>query len=162
VRVSAAGSGRISIAALLCTRPGDRPRLIWRTRIHRGRKGETKGFREKDYAHLLDDAHQQLGGPIALVWTTTGTHPSAAMKQLIATRAWLRVYQLPAYAPELNPVEAVWAHMQHSLANLAKHTLDQLTVLVKRRLKHIQYRTGLLDGFLAKPAWTSNRRNPND
>ena len=29
------------------------------------------------------------------------------MRQLIAARSWLTVYQLPAYAPELNPVEAV-------------------------------------------------------
>jgi putative transposase len=27
-----------------------------------------KGFTETDYASLLDAAHHQLGGPIALVW----------------------------------------------------------------------------------------------
>jgi hypothetical protein len=27
------------------------------------------------------------------------------MEELIAARDWLTVYQLPAYAPELNPVE---------------------------------------------------------
>ena len=31
------------------------------------------------------------------------------MRQLIAARAWLTVYQLPAYAPELNPVEGIWS-----------------------------------------------------
>jgi transposase len=35
-------------------------------------------------------------------------HISAVMKRLVAARPWLRVLQLPAYAPELNPVEAVW------------------------------------------------------
>ncbi|HEV7933185.1 MAG TPA: transposase [Actinomadura sp.] len=72
-----------------------------------------------------------------LVWDNLNTHLSRAMREFIAARDWLTVYQLPAYAPELNPVEAAWAHIKHSLANLAKHTLDQLTALVKRRLKRI-------------------------
>jgi transposase len=32
------------------------------------------------------------------------------MAELIAARPWLTVYRLAAYAPELNPVESVWAH----------------------------------------------------
>ena len=47
------------------------------------------------------------------------------------------------------PIELVWSHIKRSLANLAKRNLDQLTALVKTRLKRMQYRPGLLDGFLA-------------
>jgi hypothetical protein len=35
------------------------------------------------------------------------------------------------------------------LANLAKRNIAQLTALVKTRLKRMQYRPDLLDGFLA-------------
>jgi hypothetical protein len=35
-------------------------------------------------------------------------------------------------------------------ANLVKHDINQLTALVKTRLRRMQYRPGLLDGFLAK------------
>ena len=67
VRVTAAISPRLSVAALLATKPGHRPRLIYRT--HRGRRGSgRKGFTEADYAALLDAAHSQLGGPLVLVW----------------------------------------------------------------------------------------------
>lgn len=68
VTVRAAGSGRLSLAALVCRRSGRCTRLIFRMLVHHGRKGERKGFREKDFAALLDTAHQQLGGPIVLVW----------------------------------------------------------------------------------------------
>ena len=51
-------------------------------------------------------------------------------------------------AHELNPVERVWAHLKRSLANLTKHTLAEPTALVKTRLKRMQYRPGLLVGFL--------------
>ncbi|MET8954891.1 transposase [Streptomyces sp. NPDC004533] len=150
VQVTAAGTRRLSIAGLVCTRPDRSPRLIYRIHIHRGRKGEKKGFKEADYARLLDAAHQQLGGPIVLVWDNLNSHVSAAMRRFIAARSWLTVYQLPPYAPELNPVEAVWSHMKKSLANLAKRTIDQLARIVRNRLKRMQYRPGLLHGFMAK------------
>ena len=41
--------------------------------------------------------------------------------------------------------------MKRSLANLVKHDINQLTALVKARLRQMQYRPGLLEGFLAKP-----------
>ncbi len=72
------------------------------------------------------------------------------MRQLTATRSWLTVFQLPAHAPELNPVEPVWSNLKKSLANLTKQGIDQPVVLVKTRLKPMQYRPGLIDGFLAK------------
>ena len=71
------------------------------------------------------------------------------MEELIAARDWLTVYRLPPYAHELNPVEPVWSYLKRSLANLAKRNLAQLTAPVKTRLKRMQYRPGLLDGFLA-------------
>ena len=72
------------------------------------------------------------------------------MCQLIAARDWLTVCQLPSYASELNPVEPVWSNLKRSLANLIKHDIGQLTALVKARLRRMQYRPGLLEGFLAK------------
>ncbi|MFF3585101.1 transposase [Streptomyces mirabilis] len=78
------------------------------------------------------------------------THVSRTMRQLIDARSWLTVYQLPPYAPEFNPVEGVWSHLKRSLANLTKHSLDQLTTLVKTRLKRMQYRPGLIEGLIAK------------
>ena len=95
---------RVSLAALIAVRPGCRPRLIFRT--HRARRSDKrKGFTETDYARFLDAAHQQLDGPIVLVWDNLNTHVSGAMRELIAARDWLTVFQLPSYASELNPVE---------------------------------------------------------
>ena len=144
--MTGAHNTRISLAALICVKPGHRPRLIYR--VHHG-KARRKGFTETGYAQLLDAAHQQLGGPLVLVWDNLNTHLSRAMGELIAARGWLTVYQLPAYAPELNPVEAVWSHLKRSLANLAKRGIGELTTLVRTRLKRMQYRPSLLGGFLA-------------
>jgi hypothetical protein len=48
------------------------------------------------------------------------------------------------------PTEAVWSHLKRSLANLVKRNIGQLTAALKSRLRRMQYRPGLLDGFLAK------------
>ena len=77
------------------------------------------------------------------------THVSAAMGELVAARDWLPVVQLPPYAHELDPAGPVWSHLNRSLANLANRNLSQLTALVRTRLKPMQYRPGLLDGFPA-------------
>jgi transposase len=156
VAVCAAGSGRVSVAGLLCTRSGHAPRLIYRMVVHHGRKGEPKGFTEAGYAALLDAAHQQLGGPIVAVWDNLNTHVSARMGRYIAGRAWLTVFRLPAYAPELNPVEGVWSHLKRSLANLASRTIDDVADLVRTRLKRMQYRPALLTGLTARTGLNFN------
>jgi hypothetical protein len=148
VKVTGKGSGRISIAGMVCYRPGKRSRLIYRMIVHKGRKNEKKGFREPDFAALLDAAHQQLVGPIVLVWDNLNGHVSTAMRALIAARPWLRVYTLPAYAPDLNPAEGIWSHLKRSLANLAAGNVTRLAQLTRNRLKRMQYMPNLVDGFL--------------
>ncbi|MFD0264233.1 transposase [Kitasatospora indigofera] len=71
------------------------------------------------------------------------------MRDLISARNWLTVFILPAYAPELNAVEFLWVHIKRSLANLASVALDRFESTVRNRLKRLQYRRDILDGFLA-------------
>ncbi|MFI5679101.1 transposase [Streptomyces cellulosae] len=85
-RARAAGSGRISLAGLVCRKAGRRTRLIFRMLVHHGRKGEKKSFREKDFASLLDAVHQQLGGNIVLVRDNYSHHVDATTRELIEKR----------------------------------------------------------------------------
>jgi hypothetical protein len=51
-------------------------------------------------------------------------------------------------------------HVRDVLQPLTKQNIGQLTALVKIRLRRMQYRAGLLDGFLAKTGLDlSNLRN---
>jgi DDE superfamily endonuclease len=107
VKVTGGSNWRVSLAALVAVKPGCRPRLIYRVHhARRRRNGQRKGFTEADCAALLDAAHQQLAGPIVVVWDNLNVHVSDAMTGLVAARDWLTVYRLPPYAHELNPVEA--------------------------------------------------------
>jgi transposase len=104
---------------------------------------------ERDFIALIDGVHQLLKAPIVLVWDRLNTHVSHAMRELIAEREWLTLFLLPVYSPGLNPAEWVWAHLKRSLANLAVVALDRLEALVRNRLKRLQYRSSILDGFIA-------------
>jgi hypothetical protein len=65
-------------------------------------------------------------------------------------QARLTVFQLPACASELNPVEGMWSVLNRSLANLAKRDIGQLTVMAKTWPRRMRYRRGLVEGFLAE------------
>ncbi len=55
VRVTGGSNKRVSLAAFICTRPGQRGPADYRTHTGRGHsKDQHKGFTEADYAHLLD------------------------------------------------------------------------------------------------------------
>jgi hypothetical protein len=48
VTVTAGHNARVSLAALIATRPGCQPRLIYRTHLGGRRDGRRKGFTEAD------------------------------------------------------------------------------------------------------------------
>jgi putative transposase len=160
VAVSGQGSGRVSIAGLVCLQYGRRGRLMWRTKLHRGRKGERASFSEDDYIAFLDQAHQRLAAPIVLIWDNLNVHVSRRMRALIAARAWLTVIRLPAYAPDLNPTESVWSWTKRGITNIAVHGVDHLADIVKQRLRACQQQTDLLASFLAQTGMTLEPEPP--
>jgi transposase len=116
---------------------------------------------EADYAGLITAAHQQLHAPVILIWDNLNTHIGAAMRTFTgAHRDWLTVVRRPAYAPDLNPAEGVWANMKNVLGNLAARDVGQLAAVLGKRLKSIQYRPELIGGFLAQTGLTLEPQPP--
>lgn len=155
VRVRGRSRRRMSIAALTCYRPGHRSRLIYRPRRDDGRRDGRKSFSWQDYRDLLTAAHQQLGGPIVLVWDNLNVHKAIGLRVFAEARDWLTIYYLPPYAPDLNPVEGIWSLLRRGwLSNVAFSTPEHLVQTVPRGLRHIQYRSHLIDGCLAETGLT--------
>jgi hypothetical protein len=151
IRVRAGGHGSVSVAGLACYRPGHRTRLIYRLHCYRGRKGQTKGFTWAEYRDLIIAAHRQLpGGVIVLVWDNLPVHLRAELRAFTTTQPWLRVFQLPSYAPDLNPLEGIWSVLKRGeLANLAITSFAHLLQVIRHGLKIIQYQPDLIEGCLA-------------
>jgi transposase len=98
--------------------------------------------------------HQRLGTPIVLVWDNLSTHVGAAMRTLIASRTWLSVVRLPAYARDLDPTEGAGSHVKRGIANIAVRGVDDLTTVVEQRLRAVQRQPDLIAGFLAQTGMT--------
>jgi hypothetical protein len=152
IRVRGGGTGHVSAAGLACYRPGHRTRLVYRLHCYRGRKGETKAFTWTEYRDLIIAAHRQLpGGKIVLVWDNLPVHLRTELRDFTSAQPWLRVFQLPAYAPDLNPLEGIWSAIKRGpLANLAVTSFAHLLQVLRHGLKKIQYQPGLIEGCLAE------------
>jgi transposase len=84
-------------------------------------------------SHLL----RHIPGKLLIVWDGLPAHPSGAVWKFIRQqRGQLWVEFLPGYAPELNPVEYLWAHWkQHELPNFCPTTFAQLSSQARRALR---------------------------
>jgi transposase len=138
----------VSLAGLITARPGWRTRLCSRLHVCHGRTGEPKGLREVDHLGLLVAVHAPLRAPLILIWDNLHQHLSPPIRRLVAGHDRWTVVRLPSYAPELNPAEGLWSPLERGIGNLAACGIDQLAAIVRSRLKSIQYRPVLLDGFI--------------
>ena len=94
------------MAALACVKAGQPGRFFYRMRGHQLRPGTRRAMSEADYAALIAAAHRYLDAPVIVIWDNLNTHLSRKMRAFTAGHPdWLTVIQLPAYAPDLNPVE---------------------------------------------------------
>jgi transposase len=90
----------------------------------------------------LEELRRFLGGQKAtLVWDGLPAPRSHAMQAwLRRQRSWLVVEPLPAYAPELNPVEPLWSSLKGvELANLAGDTLEEVIAAAERGIQRIRH-----------------------
>lgn len=121
----------------------DRSRVRTFLRLHPG------PIRAPQVVAFLRSLRHHLRGKVLLVWDRLGVHRSRLVKEYLAKeRQWLEVEWLPAYAPELNPVEYLWRHLKSgSSANFCAHGLSDLSTQVKRRLRRVR-RADLAWSFL--------------
>jgi transposase len=99
----------------------------------------------------LEQLRRTLGGQKAtLLWDGLPAHRSLAMVAwLRRQRSWLVVEPLPGYAPELNPVEGLWANLKGvELANLAADTLAEVIAAAERGIQRIRATHWLAYSFL--------------
>jgi len=96
-------------------------------------------------AHLL----RHLPGRLLVIWDRSKTHRSDLVGEFVAgQRGRLALDYLPAYAPELNPVEYIWGYWKHhELPNFCPHDFTQLSLAARRALARMRRRPALVMAF---------------
>lgn len=87
--------------------------------------------------------------PLTLVWDRLPAHRSRLVQDYIAGLDGRIIQEyLPAYAPELNPVEYIWAYWkQHELPNVCPKDYWQLNEAARRTLRRMRRRRRLITAF---------------
>jgi hypothetical protein len=102
---------------------------------------------------VLGELRRFLGGEKAtLLWDGLPAHRSTAMRAWIRRqRHWLVVEPLPAYAPDLNPVEGLWSSLKAvELANLTGPTLAEVIEQAQRGVERVRRTPHLAYSFLRR------------
>jgi transposase len=99
---------------------------------------------------FLRELRRTLRAPIALVWDRFRAHIGQPVKGwLEQNRHRIRAELLPAYAPELNPVELIWGHAKtNGLANFAPTEFFDLAMQAHLTVLAIGEDEPLLRSFL--------------
>jgi hypothetical protein len=94
-----------------------------------------------------------LRGPVIVLWDGGTNHKGPAIREALACYPRLQIEPLPAYSPELNPVEFVWSYVKYSqMANFVPMHLEHLDQVVQTHLQQIKRSPALL-----KSLWSASR-----
>jgi transposase len=89
---------------------------------------------------FLGQLRRFLPGKILIIWDRAQIHRSLRVRRYMETHCErIAMTYLPAYAPELNPVEYLWAYWKgHELANFCPKDIWQLGHFASQALKRIR------------------------
>lgn len=107
-------------------------------------------IRAPQLVEFLQALRRQLRGRrLLIIWDGLRTHKSRLVRRwLEAQQRQVQLEFLPAYAPELNPVEQIWNYLKNrEIANLCAADLGQVGDMARRRLKSMQRRASLVRSF---------------
>jgi len=137
---------RAAISLQLEDAVGDRAGVTWWNFYFRLFPG---AIRSPQIIEFLSHRLRHIPGKLLIVWDGLPGHRSRAGWDFVQQqrgRLWLEF--LPAYAPELNPVESLWSHWkQHELPNFCPTTFGQLSHHARQALRRMRRRPTLVIAF---------------
>jgi transposase len=106
-------------------------------------------IRSPQVVEFLQHLRCHIDGKLLVVWDGLRSHRSKMVWDFVRQqkgRLWLEF--LPAYAPELNPVEYLWGHWkQHELPNFCPEDYRELSYEARQALRRMRRRPTLICAF---------------
>lgn len=98
---------------------------------------------------FLSRLRRQLDRKLLIIWDGLAAHRSRGVREYVeGSRGMIHLARLPAYAPELNPVEYVWGYCKHhELPNFCPQDFAHLGQMARSRLRSMQRRPKLVAAF---------------
>ncbi len=106
-------------------------------------------IRSAEVLHFLQQLRRHLPHGFTLIWDRHRPHRATCVRIWLAKSPRIVVEWLPAYAPDLNPVEPVWSHTKYGdLANFAPDDVVTLEGAVVESLSDTRGERALLAAFI--------------
>ena len=153
VRRSLAPRGQTPLL-LHSKRPNDKVSLMGALTLSpsRGRLGfycstlPKESFDDWSTAWFLKQLLRHQRGNVMVVWDRGPIHRGPEVRALLAKYPRLEIVELPAYAPELNPVEFVWSYLKYGrLSNLGAESVSALDQVLHDELDILRNDQHLLE-----------------
>jgi transposase len=97
-----------------------------------------KNIQHDEVCAFLRYLLRHLRGPVIVLWDNGPIHKGERIRALCRRLPRLRLERFPAYAPELNPDEGVWASAKRELANGRPDTQEELFRHLRRAFHALQ------------------------
>jgi len=112
-------------------------------RLHEG------SIKSPQIVEFLTALVKQISRPLLIIWDGLKAHRSRLVREYIdGLDGTIALAFLPPYAPDLNPVEYLWAWLKrHALANYCPNSIADLADTARGKLKSAQRRTTLIAAF---------------
>jgi transposase len=112
-------------------------------RLHEG------SIKSPQIVEFLKALVKQVGRRLLIVWDGLKAHRSRLVRDYVDTLdGKVELAFLPPYAPDLNPVEYLWAWLKrHALANYCPNSIADLADTARGKLKSAQRRKTLIAAF---------------
>jgi len=120
--------------------------ITWRRFYFRLFPGAIKA---RQVVEFLQALRRQLKHPLLVIWDGLPAHRSRFVREYVESQdGAIQLERLPAYAPELNPVEYVWSYLKrHEVVHFCPADFAELTTVARRRLASMQRRSNLVTAF---------------
>lgn len=88
---------------------------------------------------------------LLIIWDGAAIHRCEAVKALLKNKPGrIHLERLPAYSPELNPVELLWSQLKGKMKNQVFINLEQLTEVVLQQIALIEKEPKLIRAYFRK------------
>jgi transposase len=103
-------------------------------------------IKREQLVEFLKALKAHLKQPLLVIWDGARTHHSHIVRDYLdALDGHIQLAFLPPYAPDLNPVEYLWAWLKrHALANYCPDNLAQLKTAACNKLRSAQRRPAII------------------
>src|ERR687894_943041 len=104
----------------------------------------------EDVVAFLEHLLREVPGRLVIIWDGAPIHRSHVVQAFLRNGAAHRIHleRLPAYAPELNPGEGLWAHLKGvELRNVCCLNLPHLRRELRDAVKRVRRKPRLIQAF---------------